>query len=96
MRTLVLLTLLGAVLGLAGCPPTTESVAGVYVWERDPQMYLRLREDGTFVLPMGIEGTWELEGDEILFLTPMGLGTGQIEGDTITLSDGEVFHKRGH
>jgi len=55
-------------------------LAGLYVSENDSSQFLKLENDGTWTTVWNIGGTWELKGDELLLITPVGLERYKIEG----------------
>ena len=87
--------LLIASLGLIGCETSRSSVAGLYVKQDEPNVYLQLNSDGTFAMPFGMEGNWQIDDNELTLIGPFGLGTAIIEGNRIITSDGDVFIKKG-
>jgi len=91
----VALVLLFSVVGFAGCSTSTSSVAGLYVNQDDPHLFLQLNSDGTFVMPLGFHGSWQVDGNELTFITPLGLDTARIEGNKIIDSSGTVWVKKG-
>jgi hypothetical protein len=73
----------------------SDSVAGLYVNEDYPGSYMQLNSDGTFLMPLGFRGTWQIDGDELTFITPLGLDTARIEGNKIITSGGNIYVKKG-
>lgn len=72
--------LLTGIIGLGGCART--SVAGLYVYEDDPSIYIKLESDGKFYMPL-LEGTWEVKGKEVILLTPLGAEYFRLEGQKL-------------
>ena len=87
----VVLVLFVVMIGFASCG---SSYAGLYVNQREPIAFLQLNSDGTFVTLLGFGGSWQVDGNEITFITPLGLETGRIEGNKIIMS-GDVWVKKG-
>jgi len=44
---------------------------------------------------LGFRGTWQIDGDELTFITPLGLETARIEGNKIITSGGGIWVKKG-
>ncbi len=66
-----------AVLLSTACDIGPWSLAGTYAGERGGRAVLTLSSDGRWVLDAGIrsmEGTWERRGDQVLLMTPVGVG----------------------
>ena len=95
MKVLSFLVILCFLIPLVGCGSSTSSVAGLYVSEDYPGGYLRLNSNGTFVMPLGFHGTWQIDGDELTFITPLGLERWRIEGNKIIDPGGSIWVKKG-
>ena len=94
-RLLLIAILLSVVVTTVGCGSSTSSVAGLYVNEDYPGSYMQLNSNGTFLMPLGFRGTWQIDGDELTFITPLGLETARIEGNKIITSGGGIWVKKG-
>ncbi|MCL0076860.1 zinc ribbon domain-containing protein [Dehalococcoidia bacterium] len=72
-----------------------DGIHGTWVEQDNPEHYLEIRKDGTFVLyKMGIRGgtgTWEINGDVIRFEIWGMTVEGRIEGDKIIDEYGTIF-----
>ena len=89
------LALLFSLVGFTGCGTSTSSVAGLYVNQDDPHVFLQLNSDGTFAAPFGMHGSWQVDGDELTLITPLGLDTARIEGNKIIEPYGTIWVKKG-
>ena len=81
------------VLGVANCSENT--IAGLYVDEDNPRVFLHLQDDGKFTSVMGFSGSWQVDGNEVMLISPLGLETLRIEGDKLIDSKGKILVKKG-
>ncbi len=80
--------------------PFTSGVAGKYVSDEKPSVYLELKHDGTFYRGTDLRGElgkYEVEGNSITFKEDREQVAfkGKLDGDTILLPEKHGFHKEG-
>jgi hypothetical protein len=86
-------SLLVTVVGVVGCEKQT--VAGLYIKQDDPRVFIQLNKDGTFITLLGINGSWRVDGNELMLITILGAETWKIEGNKIIDPGGDVWVKKG-
>jgi len=87
---IVILVILLAVMA-TGC----NQYAGMYVSVDEPGMWLELKSDGTFETLFGVQGRWDVRGNELTLTHALGYDTYIIEDGKIMTQTGEVlFVKR--
>ena len=68
---------------LVGC--SGKAVVGAYQKAQDPNQYLTLTSDGTFVMNSGDTGTYEISNGTVVLNDPaFGKAVGLVDGNTIT------------
>lgn len=75
------------------CAYIGNDIAGLYVDPNNERNFVKINSNGTYYTVLGIEGEWERHGDEITFITPMGIATFKIEGNKL-ISPKQVYIKK--
>lgn len=99
IATLIMVCL---IITFAGCSTIQNySIAGTYYGQKNSTTYLKLNSDGTFTTLLGMGGTYEVHGNQLVILTGFGAYTYIISGNTLTpqnttniLSGSESFVKK--